>query len=315
MPPAPPSPRLDRRTFLRRAGLAGGLGVVALGAPTLLSACGGSDGSSDDGDRLSLSQDVDGRQLVGLFNYTGDYVEAGTPQRLALAVATAEGPPDPDGPDALTVRLSFDGSDVGDPIELARHADGVPIGYYPLVTTFDRPGTWTVSSELDGQPVSQSFLVEQNGGSPIRQVGQAMVPVDTPTVADPRFITPICTRSPQCPFHDRTLTDVLAGGGPVALMISTPQYCQTGVCGPVLDLVMEQATAQPGVTVVHAEVYVDPGKGGDPAAAGLAPVVDAYGLSFEPSLFVAKADGTIVARLDNVFDRVELASAFQAAQA
>jgi hypothetical protein len=279
-----------------------------------LSACGGSDRGSD-GDRLTLSEDLDGRQLVGLFNYTGDYVEAGTPQRLVLAVATAEGPPDPDGPDSLTVRLSLDGSTVGDPIELARHADGVPIGYYPLVTTFERPGTWTVATELDGEQVSQSFLVEQRGGSPIRQVGQAMVPVDTPTVADPRVVTPICTRSPQCPFHDRTLTEVLAAGGPVALMISTPQYCQTGVCGPVLDLVMEQATAQPDVAVVHAEVYVDPARGGDPAAAGLTPVVEAYGLTFEPSLFMARSDGTIVARLDNVFDRTELAAAFRSALA
>ena len=98
-------------------------------------------------------------------------------------------------------------------------------------------------------------------------------------------------------------------------MISTPQYCQTGVCGPVLDLVMEQAAAQPGITVVHAEVYVAPDGGGDPAAGGLAPAVGAYGLTFEPSLFVARADGTIVARLDNVFDRVELAAAFQSALA
>jgi hypothetical protein len=85
------------------------------------------------------------------------------------------------------------------------------------------------------------------------------------------------------------------------------------VCGPVLDLVMEQVGAFPSVRFVHAEVYRDPNNGADPAAAGLAPVVDAYGLSFEPSLFVARADGTIAARLDNVFDRVELAAALTAA--
>ena len=43
--------------------------------------------------------------------------------------------------------------------------------------------------------------------------------------------------------------------------------------------------------------------------------MSAYGLSFEPSLFVARANGVIVTRLDNVFDRVELAQAFQAATA
>ena len=98
-------------------------------------------------------------------------------------------------------------------------------------------------------------------------------------------------------------------------MISTPQYCQTGVCGPVLDLVMEQAATTPDVAVVHAEVYVDPAGGSDPAAGGLTKAVSAYGLSFEPSLFVARADGTVTARLDNIFDRGELARAFASATA
>lgn len=288
---------------------------MTLGTPALLGACGGSDNDSSDGDQLSLGQDLDGRQLVGLFNYTGNYLQAGTPQRLALAVATAEGPPDPNGPETLTVQLARDGADVGDPVSLVRHADGVPIGYYPLATTFAQAGTWTVNAELDGTQVSQTFLVEEEGASPIRQVGQSMAPVNTPTLTDARGITPICTRSPQCPFHDLSLSEVLGTGVPVALMISTPQYCDTGVCGPVLDLVMEQTAAYPDVRVVHAEVYVDPAKGADPATAGLAPVVDAYGLSFEPSLFVARADGTIVTRLDNIFDRGELALAFQAALA
>jgi hypothetical protein len=314
MSPEPQLPPLGRRAFLRRAGVAGGLGALALGAPSLLAACGSSSDGAQ-GDRLTLTTELDGRQLVGLFNYTGGYVEAGTPQRLALVVATAEGPPDPNGPESLTVQLARDGTPVGAPITIARHADGVPIGYYPLETTFDSAGTWTVSTTLDGNEVDQQFLVEPNGKSPIVQIGQAMIPVDTPTTADAAGVTPICTRSPQCPFHAQTLTQALGAGTPVALMISTPQYCQTGVCGPVLDLVMEQAAATPGVTVVHAEVYNNPSAGPDLASAGLTPAVSAYGLSFEPSLFVARANGIVTARLDNIFDRGELARAFASATA
>jgi hypothetical protein len=314
MSPEPQLPPLGRRAFLHRAGVVGGMGVLALAAPSLLAACGSSEGTSS-ADRLTLTTELGGRQLVGMFNYTGGYVEAGSPQRLALAIASAEGPPEADGPATLTVQLARDGADVGLPLTLARHADGVPIGYYPLITTFDQAGTWTVSTELDGQTVQQAFRVEAPGGSSIRQVGQAMVPVQTPTTADARGVTPICTRSPQCPFHGQTLTQALATGAPVALMISTPQYCQTAVCGPVLDLLIEQSAAMPGLQVVHSEVYVNPAGGADPAANGLTDAVSAYGLSFEPSLFVARADGTIVARLDNIFDRVELAQALQAASA
>jgi hypothetical protein len=314
MSPEPQLPPLGRRAFLHRAGVVGGMGALALASPSLLAAC-GSSSSTSSSDRLTLTTDLEGRQLVGLFNYTGGYVEAGAPQRLALTIASAEGPPEADGPATLTVQLSRDGTAVGAPITLDRHADGTPIGYYPLFTTFDQAGTWSVSTDLDGRTVEQAFRVEAAGGSPIRQIGEAMVPVETPTTADARGVTPICTRSPNCPFHGQTLTQALATGAPVALMISTPQYCQTGVCGPVLDLVMEQSAATPGVQVVHAEVYVNPAGGADPAAKGLTDAVTAYGLSFEPSLFVARADGTIVARLDNVFDRAELAQAFQLATA
>jgi len=38
-------------------------------------------------------------------------------------------------------------------------------------------------------------------------------------------------------------------------------------------------------------------------------VIDEYGLTFEPSLFVADESGVIVARLDNVYDRAELRAA------
>jgi hypothetical protein len=77
----------------------------------------------------------------------------------------------------------------------------------------------------------------------------------------------------------------------------------------VLDLLEEIAPTRPDVQFVHAEVYTNAAAVGDVNRADLAPVIDAYGLTFEPSLFVADASGTIVARLDNVYDRVELREA------
>jgi hypothetical protein len=50
-------------------------------------------------------------------------------------------------------------------------------------------------------------------------------------------------------------------------------------------------------------------------SAELAPAMSAYNLSYEPALFVAKPGGVIVDRLDNVFDRAELAAALDKAQA
>ncbi|MCD9624601.1 hypothetical protein [Rhabdothermincola salaria] len=306
--PARPSaiPALDRRGFLRRAGLVGGAGLVALGAPTLLAACGGSSDDQDATGRMDLAPV--GTTLVGLFNYQGGYLAAGIPQRAAFAISSAAGAPTSDGPDTISARLSREGVDKGE-VELRKHADGTPIAYYPLLTTFDEPGIWGLTTTFDDTESTQNFQVDRPEQVELVQPGQAMIPVATPTVADARGVTPICTAEPQCPLHERSLAEVLAAGGPVALLISTPRYCSTTVCGPVLDLVIEESAAVSGLTVVHAEVYVDPAAGPDPASAGTTDAVDAYGLSFEPSLFVARGDGMVTARLDNVMDRGELAEA------
>src|SRR5262249_37321735 len=142
------------------------------------------------------------------------------------------------------------------------------------------------------------------------QVGDKLIAVDTPTTTDHRGVDPICTRMPQiCALHDVNLTDALKAGKPIAFMISTPEFCQIGVCGPVLELLLEQHDKQPQFTMTHAEVYqhVDPTQG--ITNAQLAPAVQAYNVTYEPALWVAKPDGTIVERLDNVFDRAEIADA------
>lgn len=307
------SAKLDRRTFIRRAGVIGGAGIVLAGSPALLSACGGSS-STTTAEKLSLSSDLGGTQLIGLFNYTGNYLVTGAPQRLPFTIATPEGPPAETGPDTLTVRLR-NADRVGDPIVLTRHQDGTPIGYYPLITTFDTVGTWSITTELEGREVSQSFAVQTPASVPLIQPGQSMPSVITPTVADGLGVTPICTSVPPCPLHTKTLADALAARGPVALLIGTPQFCQTGVCGPVLDLLLELKPEFPSIEFLHTEVYNNPNNGADPATAGLAPVVNAYGLSFEPSLFIANPNGTVAVRLDNIFDRTEMRKALASVSA
>ena len=131
-----------------------------------------------------------------------------------------------------------------------------------------------------------------------------MRPFDTPTVADPKGVTELCTRDPACPLHDITLTAALAEGRPVALMISTPKFCQFQTCGPVLEFLLDARASFPAIRMLHSEVWPDEAS----VLKTKVPVVEEYGLTFEPCLFVAGADGKVVARLDNVFDAAELAT-------
>jgi hypothetical protein len=80
----------------------------------------------------------------------------------------------------------------------------------------------------------------------------------------------------------------------------------------VLDILMEEATGLDGIDVIHAEVYANPDAVASIAEATQAPLVQAYSMVFEPCLFVADASGTLVRRLDTIYDRVELRDAISA---
>ena len=304
---------LTRRTVL--LGGVGTAGVLALGG------C-GSSGPGDGAGEVGLTPtDEDSLVLAAIFS-PNDYVVSGIEQRLVFALAEPSGVLVSDGtPDALTfeVQLLDDTGGhraVGDPIEVARYGEGVPQSYYPLRTTFDEPGTYrAVTAVADSGELTSTFEVVGPAAIPLVQPGSPMRDQPTPTVADPTVTllddagqpaqveVTLCTRDPECPLHELSLHDALTTGRPTAFLVSTPAFCQTAACGPVLDLVVQQVDAFPEIQFIHCEVYADD-KG--PSGGNLMPVIDQLGLTYEPSLFFVGTDGTLVSRLDNAFDRTEL---------
>lgn len=192
--------------------------------------------------------------------------------------------------------------------------DATPLATPYYAVTFVPPlaGRYRTVLSNDAGSSEHEFLVLEPGATTIPQPGDALPAIHTPTSADTRGVTPICTRLEPCPFHDVDLVDALASGRPTVLSIATPGFCQTAICGPVVDLLIEATADRDDLQVIHAEVYVDPenddgiasGAGGD-----LTEVVDAYGLPYEPVLYVVGADGVIRRRLDAIYDGSELAEA------
>jgi hypothetical protein len=91
--------------------------------------------------------------------------------------------------------------------------------------------------------------------------------------------------------------DTLLGNKPVALLFSTPQLCQSRVCGPVTDIAVQlQAKYGDQIEFIHQEVYVD-----NDTNKGLRPSLAAFHLRTEPWLFVVDASGKITARLEGSF--------------
>jgi hypothetical protein len=274
---------LSRRSFL-----AAGAGTV------FLAACGGSGGGATNNDDATV--------LVP--RYKDGYLVPGT-QRVAVSLGNKDGLVSDGVPKTIDAKvLDANGAVVVASATADSHAVGTPVPYFPFALSLASPGIYTLSAKIAGQDVTSSFSVVDPSQVTIPKPGEKLPPFDTPTTADGRGVNPICTHQPPCSLHDMTLTQALQTGKPVAYLIGTPAFCQTGVCAPILDnLLAAHARLGDQVTMVHADVYTDS------TATVTAPAVDAYNMTFEPCLWIADATGTIVERLDFVFDEGEIDNA------
>jgi hypothetical protein len=195
---------------------------------------------------------------------------------------------------------TIDGERVTDITAMFRNA-GIEVPYYEIRADLPKAGIHVLRfADDDGNGATFEVVDAAKVVSPV--TGTPLPPFDTPTVDDHRGVEPFCSLTPEpCPLHAVTLTDALKAGTPVAYMVGTPAHCQTGTCAPGLQfLVAEHERLGDAVVMVHADVYADD------AATKLAPAVAALGVDYEPIIYFCDATGTVVDRLDGVWDSAEL---------
>ena len=285
---------MDRRIFLRSSGIVLG----ALGAAGALAACGGDTPSTDGGSETGSAA-------------TGG---AGIPEgqaELSAAITTWEFLTGPQRPVPILVRTN-DNVQVTDAVEVyLRTPEGEVLGGPFPTELVEAPGTpfmlhvaefaveesgpvevVVVAGERYGATTVNAVTPEQ---SEIPSPGDTAPVVKTPTDDDPAGYETICTADPPCGMHEVSLDDALKEGRPVMLMFATPEFCQTVVCGPAVEIM--QGVRDGGdwgdTAWIHVEVYsktegeLTPGK----------PMRE-WNLPSEPWLFSIDGAGTITARLD-----------------
>lgn len=291
--------QINRRAFL-----------IGTTTAALAAACGGQENDADDVSRF----DGGSGEVAFLIPVFPDgfrqapTLVAGVPQRLTFVVADEIDNLREDAPASLAIRVEQAGELVAE-ATVAQRSDGIITPYFPLPIEFDAPGEYSAALPAHPDVAAVPFTVVDAGEVLIPQIGDSITPTATPTTADDLSVTPICTRAIPCPFHEISHDAVAANGRPTVLLIATPGFCQTDICGPVVDLLIDAAAGRDDLDVIHAEVYVDPSEfqsGGFPE---LTPIVQATNLPFEPALFVLDGDGVVRARVDTTFDRSELAEA------
>jgi hypothetical protein len=141
-------------------------------------------------------------------------------------------------------------------------------------------------------------------------VGEAAPRVHTPTAADVEGdLRKIDTRIPPDQMHEDDLAEVL-GKEPVVLLFATPQFCQSRVCGPVVDEAEQvNQTEGKGVAFIHMEIYKD-----NNPSLGARSQVKAYRLESEPWLFVVDRHGIIRTRIEGAWSIPELERALREAK-
>ncbi|MEX0846504.1 MAG: hypothetical protein WD023_01900 [Ilumatobacteraceae bacterium] len=294
----PVVPRYSRRHLLALSGV--------IGAGLVLAACG------DDTQEAVDDTEVPGNPQGFVVAQRYPQSQALTPGdvRLAISLASTDGALITTGPDVLRGIVRDATATEVAAFETPRRGAGLGVPYWSITANLATPGIYDFMLEgAAGDPTP--FILFDPAETTVASPSQALAPFDTPTTADARGVDPICTRlDGPCPFHEVTLAEALAAGKPVVYLVGTPAHCVTATCGPGLDFLIEVAKAYEGAaTFIHAEVYADP------AGTKVAPAVTATGLDYEPAIFVTDATGTIVRRIDIVWDQAELAEMLAAALA
>ena len=275
----------NRRNLLK----VGTVGVSAIGLSRLVSACGGSTtGNPLDG---PISKD-----MAIVQRWVPDQLGPGR-VRLPVSLADNAGLL-MKGPATLSGKVFnyLDNSVVVDGLIAQRRWLGE--GAAPFwVFEAEANDIANYSLIVEGGPADgAAFQIRDPQNLEVVHAGDALPALETPTISDHRGVEPYCTRVPEpCPFHELTLTDALAAGKRVVFIVGTPAHCQTAVCAPVLDGLVELAKDFSDVIFVHADVYIDE------TATTTAPVIDALNLTFEPVLWVTDTSGVITHRFEGVW--------------
>ncbi len=202
--------------------------------------------------------------------------------------------PFPASIESLATKPSFEADSTAQDPDAARVV-------YSTRLDFPREGEWRIGAllredgELKGIAALPSAVVGEFHRVP--KPGRRAPVVSTPTAQDVGGdLSKITTRIPPDSQNKVDYAEAL-GKEPIVILFATPQFCQSRVCGPVVD-VAEQVRSEYGdkAAFIHMEIYKD----NDPGQ-GVRPQVRAFNLPTEPFLFTIDRRGVVRDAVEGAF--------------
>jgi hypothetical protein len=195
--------------------------------------------------------------------------------------------------ESLATKPEFEGRTTSEDPEAARMV-------YSSQLEFPSAGEWRLAAVIKEEGETTATLLpsaEVGEFTRIPRPGDPAPKIHTPTAKDVGGdLSKITTRIPPDSQNEVDYAEAL-GKEPILLLFATPKFCQSRVCGPVVD-VTEQAKQETGdkAAFIHMEIYNDndPGK-------GVRPQVRAFHLPSVPWLFAVNRNGVVSSAIEGPF--------------
>ena len=199
------------------------------------------------------------------------------------------------------------------------HADGSnhihedpAVSVYTALMDFPTGGSWGARFILKGggesiKPFLLTFLVQDE--NLISSSGSSIPESRQQIVSDSISIATLSSANPPNPeMHNITIADALSDSKPMVISFITPSFCQSKLCGPVLEEAVNPnfLRYRESVTFIHIEPYdiatLQSGSGFQ-----LVDTMAEWNLKTEPWIFVIGSDGKVIVGLEGITNEAELA--------
>lgn len=220
-----------------------------------------------------------------------------------------------DGPDRVTnataVRASAFRLSAQPPVQVwegeALNFSDSEVPYWVLYPQVQTPGFYEIRAEItlpDGTIARSEFVIEIQERSSSPTVGAQAPRSENRTLYSEPDITKISSDpDPNPGFYQLTIAEAVASGKPTVVTFSTPAFCTSQLCAPVLASMEEvYAERKDQVNFIHIEIYKDFD------TFEVVEEVSEWGLSSEPWTFVIDRSGLIYAKFGGPLSVDELTS-------
>jgi len=195
-------------------------------------------------------------------------------------------------------------------------------GVYQADVTFDRAGLWQAEASLDveghgPQQLATTFPVVEDPAYPAP--GDRAPRTENLTFADEGDVPASAIDSlaidgepiPDPELHQTTVAGSVDNGQPILLIVGTPAFCESRICGPETEAVRDFAERYGDRAVfIHIELWRD--FNANVINEGAAEWVFRNEDATDPWLFLVGADGRVMDRWMPLFDPDEVAAELEA---